>query len=101
MPRTVTFALNGVSFEWDPEKAARNETRHGVPFERACEVFFDPFVRSMDAIRSEDELRDAAMGCSLSDELLVVVLVIRLEVVIRLISARRATPEERRIYEQD
>jgi uncharacterized protein len=99
MPSTVTFSLNGVSFEWDSEKAARNRLQHGVPFEMACEVFFDPFVRWLDATQP-DEARDAAVGRSHSQSLLCVVHVIRHEETIRIISARRATAEEHRTYEQ-
>lgn len=99
MSRTVRYRLNGVSFEWDADKAARNRLQHGVPFEWACEVFFDPFVRWLDATPS-DETRDAAVGRTESQTLLFVVHVVRHEEIIRIISARRATTEERRFYEQ-
>jgi hypothetical protein len=91
--------LHGVSFEWDIEKAARNRLQHGVPFEIACEVFFDPFARWLDATAS-DEIRDAAIGRTVSQALLHVVHVIRHEETIRIISARHATAEECRSYEQ-
>lgn len=99
MDRTVAFCLNGVTFEWDAEKAARNRIQHGIPFELACEVFFDPFARWLDATDS-DETRDAAVGRTVSQSLLYVVHVVRHEEVIRIISARHATSEERRTYEQ-
>ena len=99
MNQTVRYRLNGVSFEWDAAKAANNRFRHGVPFELACEVFFDPFARWLDATRS-DEVRDAAIGRTESQALLYVVHVSRHEEVIRIVSARRATSEEHRIYEQ-
>ena len=99
MDRTVRYRLHGVSFEWDAHKAASNRVRHGVPFELACEVFFDPFARAMDAAEP-DEARDAAIGRTESQVLLFVVHVIRHEEVIRIVSARHATPEERRSYEQ-
>jgi uncharacterized DUF497 family protein len=99
MSHTVRYLLNGVSFEWDAEKAARNRFRHGVPFELACEVFFDPFACWLDATRS-DEDRDAAIGRTESQALLHVVHVSSHEEVIRIVSARHATCEERRIYEQ-
>lgn len=44
MNRTVLFLFRGVTFEWDAAKADANLLRHGVPFELACEVFFDPLV---------------------------------------------------------
>lgn len=34
-----------MQFEWDDEKAAANETRHGVSFEEAETVFLDPLTR--------------------------------------------------------
>lgn len=99
MNQTVRYSLNGISFEWDADKAARNRFRHGVPFEIACEVFFDPFARWLDATHSE-EPRDAALGRTRTQAVLYVVHVIRHEEVIRIISARDATAEERRIYDQ-
>ena len=30
-----------IHFEWDSEKAARNEEKHGISFHEACSVFFD------------------------------------------------------------
>jgi len=38
------FVRQGILFRWDSEKAAANTRRHGVSFEEASEVFFDPFV---------------------------------------------------------
>lgn len=38
----VLYRHNGIDFVWDANKAASNATKHGVRFERACEVFFDP-----------------------------------------------------------
>jgi len=40
----VIYELRGQTFEWDAEKAAANLRKHWVPFEKACEVFFDPFL---------------------------------------------------------
>ncbi|MEI8299880.1 MAG: BrnT family toxin [Pseudomonadota bacterium] len=72
--------------------------KHGVPFARACEVFFDPFVQIVDA-SAPAESREAAIGYADGEPLLLVVHVIRHEEFIRLISAREATREERRQYE--
>jgi len=98
MDRTIRYRLHGVAFEWDAAKAASNQLRHGVPFKLACEVFFDPFVRVTDA-NQPHEARDAAIGYTESQALLFVVHVIRHEEFIRIISARHATPQERRTYE--
>lgn len=99
MGRTEQYRFRGVTFEWDAAKAASNLLQHGVPFELACEVFFDPFARLLDATES-GEVRDTAIGRTESQALLFVVHVVRDEEVIRIVSARHATPEERRTYEQ-
>ena len=67
-------------------------------FHAACEVFFDPFVRILDA-SNPTESREAAIGYTEGERLLFVVHVIRHEETIRIISAREATREERRQYE--
>jgi len=36
-----------IDFDWDPEKAANNIAKHGVPFEEAMTVFGDPLARSI------------------------------------------------------
>ncbi len=38
----VTYPLQGALFEWDENKAQTNIQKHGVTFEEAAEVFFDP-----------------------------------------------------------
>lgn len=38
----VEYWLHGICFEWNREKATVNVRKHGVTFEEACEVFFDP-----------------------------------------------------------
>jgi uncharacterized protein len=94
----VYFLLHGQKFVWDSEKAPANEAKHGVRFETACEVFFDPFVRFLDAAVTE-ERRDAALGFDEHGSMLFVVHVWREEDTLRIISARIATPQERRSYE--
>ena len=54
----IYFLYRGQRFVWDAEKASSNANKHGVRFETACEVFFDPFLRVEDATVDE-ELRDA------------------------------------------
>jgi uncharacterized DUF497 family protein len=53
----VTYQLQGVLFEWDENKAQTNIQKHGVTFEEAAEVFFDPFYQTGDA-SVDDEERD-------------------------------------------
>ena len=85
--------------EWDPEKAEANAEKHGVTFEDAVAVFIDPLSLTIpDPDHSFEEERFITMGLSATDRLLVVVHTERGEA-IRLISAREATPRERRTYE--
>jgi uncharacterized protein len=92
--------LGGQAFEWDTDKAASNLAKHGVTFLEACEVFFDPFFRLVDA-GVEEEAREAAIGYTEDSGLLFVVHLVREEESIRIISARPATAEERKIYEYE
>jgi uncharacterized DUF497 family protein len=70
-----------------------------VSFEAAATVFFDPFLRIEDASRDEEE-RDAAIGFDEIQRLLYVVHIEVEDEYIRIISARPATSEERRSYDQ-
>ena len=92
------FELQGIEFEWDVEKYAVNLWKHNVKFEEAAEVFFDPENRFGEA-SVEDEYREYVIGYSLSNRVLLVVFVER-EVRTRIISARRATLQERKEYEK-
>jgi uncharacterized protein len=95
----VYFALNGINFVWDDEKAQNNPLKHdGITFQQAAEAFFDPFIIIVDASRNE-EARDAVIGLDARWNLLFVVHIEREKNVIRIISARRATRQERAEYE--
>jgi len=86
------FVYAGRRFSWNSEKALANLKKHGVRFEQACEVFGDPFFRLIDAT-TDDEARDAVLGLTEDLALLFVVHVVRERGrVIRVISARKATP---------
>lgn len=89
----------GQRFIWDEAKASANLSKHGIRFEEACEVFFDPFVRVEDA-SVPDEARDAAIGLTEDWKLVLVVHICQEGDAIRVISARAATTEERRSYEE-
>ena len=91
-------------FEWDPAKAAVNARKHQVTFELACEVFWDPYSISIpDDEHSQFEERWITMGFTRSGRLLVVchthLSTGAAAGSIRIISARPATPSERRQYE--
>jgi len=93
-----TYALNGISFVWDSKKAQINVESHGVKFEQAAEAIFDPFLRIVDA-SPEEEVRDAAIGMDMRWNLLFVVHILVEEEQVRIISARKATRSEKKIYE--
>jgi uncharacterized protein len=96
----IKYTLHGITFEWDSHKAAINRRRHpGISFEMACEVFHDPFVQVVDEEMVDDEVREVAVGLTISWQLLYVVYVMRQEVV-RIISAREVTAAERKRYEE-
>lgn len=94
----IQFLYHGQRFVWDSEKASSNAGKHGVKFETACQIFFDPFLRVEDATVDEEQ-RDAAIGLTEDWTLLFVVHLLREGETIRIISARPATTQERRIYE--
>jgi uncharacterized protein len=95
----VYFVLNGITFAWDEEKARINPINHdGVTFQQAAEAFFDPFLLLLDASRN-NQARDAVIGLDARWNLLYVVHIEQEEARIRIISARKATRQERTEYE--
>ena len=90
-----------MDFEWDPEKAEENLRDHGVAFTEAQTAFGDPLELTIpDPDHSEGEFRFLSLGRSEADRLLVVSYTER-GAGIRIISAREATPKERRDYESE
>jgi uncharacterized DUF497 family protein len=91
----------GYIFEWDPVKAETNVRKHAVTFDEASTVFGDPLNLLMaDPDHSRDEERYLLLGMSNRRRLLVVAFAERPPQT-RLISARRATRQERRRYEEE
>ncbi len=89
-----------MELEWDPNKAARNVSKHGITFEEGATVFGDPLaITFMDPDHSEVEDRFLTFGRSLEGRLIVVSHTDRGRSV-RVISARLATRRERRIHEE-
>jgi hypothetical protein len=85
---------------WDPEKARSNSRKHGVTFIEAASVFRDVLSATIrDPLHSLEEDRYITIGRSDRGRTLVVVHS-DLGETIRVISARLATPRERREYEQ-
>lgn len=89
-----------MEFEWDPEKAARNLSKHRVAFHDAATVFGDPLATTYyDPDHSDDEDRYITIGYSSVGNLLIVSHTDRGDRV-RIISARRATRTEKKSYEE-
>jgi uncharacterized DUF497 family protein len=88
-----------VELEWNPRKATGNVRKHGVDFADAATVLHDErAVTIPDGHTDED--RFVTIGMDALGRVLVVVYTWR-DRVVRLISARRATPRERRQYEEE
>ncbi len=91
-------------FEWDPAKAASNLRKHRISFELAAMVFLDPLARSRpNGDHSEHEERWVTIGRARDGKLLVVSHTDTCneadKMSVRIISARPATPDERRQIE--
>ena len=88
-----------IQFEWDNKKAKRNHRKHGVSFEEASTVFYDPLSATFDdPDHSVGELRLITVGYSSRGRLLVVSHTERVKS-IRIISARPATAHERKRHQ--
>lgn len=87
-----------MNYKWDPNKARSNHKKHGVRFADAVGVFEDDNAIS---IQDEHELEDryVTIGRDFLSRILVVVYTFR-DIVIRIISARKATARERKMYEE-
>jgi uncharacterized DUF497 family protein len=89
-----------MEFEWDPDKATANLANHGVAFRVAATVFGDPLAMTYsDPDHSDDEDRFLTFGHSSEGQLLVVSHTDRGRRT-RIISARRATRQERKLHEE-
>ncbi|MDP3511126.1 MAG: BrnT family toxin [Sulfuritalea sp.] len=89
-----------ISFEWDGAKAKANVRKHGVAFEEAQSVFYDEFaIQFFDDEHSMGEERFLLLGMSTTARLLLVCHCEReAGDIIRIISARKATPRESAFY---
>ena len=89
-----------LSFEWNEEKAKENLKKHRVSFTEAITVFIDPFSFTIpDHDHSVEEQRYIDIGSSEKGRVLVVVYTER-NSIIRIISCRKATSSERKLYEK-
>ncbi|MCD6312106.1 MAG: BrnT family toxin [Elusimicrobia bacterium] len=89
-----------IKFVWDEGKNRINRKRHGISFEEAQTVFFDDIaIEYFDPEHSADENRFILVGLSVRLRVLVVCHCYREgDSIIRIISARKATKKERRVY---
>jgi uncharacterized protein len=87
-----------MSYEWDPNKARANIRKHGINFSDAVGVFEDEnALTTQDKNTVED--RFITVGRDFLSRIVVVVYTFR-ESSIRIISARKATAHERKMYEE-
>ena len=94
--------MSEIRFTWDDGKAGENQRRHKVSFDEAKTVFYDENARlQYDPDHSEDEDRFLLLGTSYSLRVLVVCHCYReKDTLVRIISARKATKNERKQYEE-
>ena len=88
-----------MEFEWHPNKAVSNLAKHNVSFHEASTAFGGPLSLTFpDPDHSDDESRYITIGESTRKRLLIISHADRTQR-IRIISAREAKRQERRIYE--
>ena len=89
--------------DWDVRKAATNLRKHGVSFEEAASVLFSDFAITTPDVKHSDEgdARERTIGISQRLRVLVVVHTERVDGLIRIISARKATRQEASDYAEE
>ncbi|MBU3608851.1 BrnT family toxin [Polynucleobacter nymphae] len=94
--------MNSLKFEWELRKASANLKKHGISFEEAKSVFYDESARLIsDPDHSDDEERFILLGVSHALRVILVCHCYRSKGnVIRIISARKATPQESKVYKR-
>jgi uncharacterized DUF497 family protein len=91
-----------MKFEWDEKKANSNKSKHGIDFNLAVTAFDDPFalVERDEKHSTSEEIREVLIGES-DEGVLVVIFTIRMnKAIYRIISARKASQKERKLYEE-
>jgi uncharacterized DUF497 family protein len=94
-----------MEFEWDEDKNQSNITKHGIDFQQAKRVFKDPNVLTYEDARfNYQEIREISVGQLLltTQQKIIIAVVVHTDRDgrVRLISARKASKRERKIYEQ-
>lgn len=92
--------MKPIQFAWDEKKNEANQKKHGVSLEEAQSIFFDEnAVQFFDESHSDDEERFLMLGLSSHLRLLLVAHTYRkTDSLIRIISARKATRNESKMY---
>jgi uncharacterized DUF497 family protein len=92
--------ISGKHFDWNPDKNIANINKHGISFKEAASIFFDEnAVYFDDEKHSQDEDRFIVIGKSKVERLLYTCYCYREnDTVIRIISARKATATESKLY---
>ena len=95
-----SYEFHGQKFKWDRDKNLSNIEKHGISFKNAAWAFFDPYAATYDDERhSQDEERFLIIGLDESQRLLTVCHCYREDdTVIRIISARKASRPEEKLY---
>ena len=94
--------MKHITFKWDKKKDSTNIQKHGISFDEARSVFYDDNARLMhDPDHSEDEERFLIPGLSKKINILVICHCYREgNEVTRIISARKATKNEKKQYQE-
>ena len=88
-----------MNYQWDRNKAQTNFRKHGIRFADAVSIFQDDNAITVEDTNHGNEERYITIGCDAFGQILVVVYTWRSNI-IRLISVQKATPRERRQYEE-
>ena len=87
-----------MEFSWDARKNRANTQKHGINFETAIVAFDDPFQVTLEDREVEGEQRWHTIGMVNDLSIILVVHTNEDEELIRIVSARKAMPTERKIY---
>jgi len=88
-----------MNYQWDPVKSKTNVKKHGIEFADAVGVFDDADAITLEDMDSAGEQRFLSIGLDILGRIIVVAYTYRGDEV-RVISARKATKQEVRIYEK-
>lgn len=99
-----TWALRLMIFEWDKDKNRINKEKHKLSFETAKDVFLDPNMLCKFDRTKDGEQRWHAIGYIEQELVILMAYTARMQGekdVIRIISARKASRKERKLYENE